>query len=621
MYSFSGGNVLCLNIWGMNSGPYMQALHFSFGVGAFVAPLIAEPFLAQGDFNATNVTEKYELVHFNAESLPNLSDIKNKNDAHQKRNKRQVESEDSENSFSTSTVPSSSLPVNSSQAEPKIHRPISTGEHLSGDPKIADGSSVGKQISKIEQNKQKEKTKDPPKEAEVKPEKVEKENNETLTNETSSLNSETNEKTTTTTTTTTKPPTTTTTTKTTTTTTTTQKPATTLKHDDTIHAILTGNATVVSDPPETQNVTEKKNDSKSTVKKKFNEIIQYVNKMPSMISEFTKVQFSFLIIATFLFIIAVMFMCLCCCTNRTIRSVRNAVHQENYIIHKESKGFRVQILILLFIFYFLYVGMEVTYGGLIMTFSVQYLDWSKAEGTMLTSVFWGAFAIGRGLAIFLAKCLSPAIMLIADLVLSCLALGGLVMALDSNHYILWFCTAMLGIGMASIFPTGITWAERYMRVTGKAAAVFVVGSALGEMALPALTGFLFQSNGPMWLLYIMLGTGIASAVLYIIMQNLATNKGERYERLSRRSSSMNGITADGDMDDIEGEMESVLSDNLSETSSAGGGVVRKKTVLAEENDSLISNGSTHHSKANGTKPTRKKKKRGPFSGKVSYKRI
>ena len=125
----------------------------------------------------------------------------------------------------------------------------------------------------------------------------------------------------------------------------------------------------------------------------------------------------------------------------------------------------------------------------------------------------------------------------------------------------------------------------------------------------------------MWLLYIMLGTGIASAVLYIIMQNLATNKGERYERLSRRSSSMNGITADSDMNDMDGEMESVISDYVSETSSAGGGVVRKKTILTEENDSLISNGSAHHSKTNGTKPTRKKKKRGPFSGKVSYKRI
>ena len=35
----------------------MQALHFSFGVGAFVAPLIAEPFLAPQDWNNTNMTE------------------------------------------------------------------------------------------------------------------------------------------------------------------------------------------------------------------------------------------------------------------------------------------------------------------------------------------------------------------------------------------------------------------------------------------------------------------------------------------------------------------------------------------------------------------------------------
>ena len=450
------------------------------------------------------------------------------------------------------------------------------------------------------------------------PEKVQT-GNETMGNET---NADSNNKETKTTTTSTTTTTTTTTPKpTTTTTTTTQRPSSTMKHDETIHAILTGNYTVVSDPPDTQNVTTKKNDTKSVVKQKINEIIQYVNKMPGMISEFTKVQFSFLIIAAILFITAVMFMCLCCCTNRTVRPTRNQPHGDQYIIHKESKGFRVQILILLFMFYFLYVGMEVTYGGLIMTFSVKYLDWTKAEGTMLTSVFWGAFAVGRGLAIFLAKCVSPVIMLIADLVISCLALGGLVMALDSNHYILWFCTAMLGVGMASIFPTGITWAERYMYITGKATAVFVVGSALGEMALPALTGFLFQSSGPMWLLYIMLGSGILSAVLYIIMQNLASNKGERYERLSRRTSSMNGITPDGDTNDVDLEMESVISDNLSETSSAGGGVVRKKTMLTEESDSLMSNGSAHHSKQNGTKQSRTKKSRRPFSRKVSYKRI
>ena len=43
----TGGNVLCLDIWQGcdDSGPYMHSIHFSFGFGAFVAPLIAQKFL------------------------------------------------------------------------------------------------------------------------------------------------------------------------------------------------------------------------------------------------------------------------------------------------------------------------------------------------------------------------------------------------------------------------------------------------------------------------------------------------------------------------------------------------------------------------------------------------
>ena len=42
----TGGNVLLLNIWeGRDSGPYMHAIHFTFGIGAFLAPLISRPFL------------------------------------------------------------------------------------------------------------------------------------------------------------------------------------------------------------------------------------------------------------------------------------------------------------------------------------------------------------------------------------------------------------------------------------------------------------------------------------------------------------------------------------------------------------------------------------------------
>ena len=42
----TASNMLILNIWeGRDSGPYMHALHFTFGLGAFLAPLIAKPFL------------------------------------------------------------------------------------------------------------------------------------------------------------------------------------------------------------------------------------------------------------------------------------------------------------------------------------------------------------------------------------------------------------------------------------------------------------------------------------------------------------------------------------------------------------------------------------------------
>ncbi|XP_059128936.1 sodium-dependent glucose transporter 1 [Peromyscus eremicus] len=38
----TGGNVLILNLWGDKGAPHMQALHFSFALGAFLAPLLAK---------------------------------------------------------------------------------------------------------------------------------------------------------------------------------------------------------------------------------------------------------------------------------------------------------------------------------------------------------------------------------------------------------------------------------------------------------------------------------------------------------------------------------------------------------------------------------------------------
>ena len=428
----------------------MQTLHFSFGLGAFVAPLVAEPFLSNATFNETLI----ELEHANA----------NAESATQRR-----------------FLASNNVKINAGLSRVKRDETGNgTNATVIKKPKTLDPPPAPPQ----EPAKDKEKDKDM-------------EENETVEKET-----------------------------TTRATTTTQKPTTTTLKTTT-KALVTQAIAVPENDTE-----EDTNENKVTPADKIKDLAM---KAQEAMNNLSKVEFAYLTIALFNFVVSIMFLVLCCCGEKSLKAIRNEDIQPEYIVRKENKGFRVQILIMLFVFYFLYVGMEVTYGAFLMAFCVDYLQWDKTKGVLMTSVFWGSFAIGRGLAIPLAKCLNPPVMLIADLILCCLSLTGLLMGLESNETILWFCTAVLGLGLSSVFPTGITWAERYMHVTGKATAVFVVGSALGEMAMPALVGWLFEVKNPMWLVKILLACALLSVVLYIFMQNLASNMGDRYQRLPRIS--------------------------------------------------------------------------------------
>ena len=53
IYFFSkhylAGNMQLIKIWGDDHGPWMQALHCVFGVGALLGPLVATPFLSPTD--------------------------------------------------------------------------------------------------------------------------------------------------------------------------------------------------------------------------------------------------------------------------------------------------------------------------------------------------------------------------------------------------------------------------------------------------------------------------------------------------------------------------------------------------------------------------------------------
>uniref|UniRef100_A0A8C5NYJ6 Sodium-dependent glucose transporter 1-like n=1 Tax=Jaculus jaculus TaxID=51337 RepID=A0A8C5NYJ6_JACJA len=179
------------------------------------------------------------------------------------------------------------------------------------------------------------------------------------------------------------------------------------------------------------------------------------------------------------------------------------------------------LLCLLFVFFFFYVGAEVTYGSYIFSFATTHVGMEESQAAGLNSVFWGTFAACRGLAIFFARYLQPGAMIVLSNVGSLVSCLFLVL-FDKSPLCLWMASAVYGASMATTFPSGVSWMEQYTTLNGKSTAFILVGAALGLMAIPALSGIL-QGQYPSLplVLYTCLGSTVFTTVLFPVMYKFA----------------------------------------------------------------------------------------------------
>ncbi|XP_067097393.1 sodium-dependent glucose transporter 1 [Osmerus mordax] len=226
---------------------------------------------------------------------------------------------------------------------------------------------------------------------------------------------------------------------------------------------------------------------------------------------------AYVVIGSFLFLVSLLFFFIytCCSPSRDTLQTQAAKPQ----VSKSHNA----LIIMLFWFFFWYVGAEVAYGSFIFTFAKDYAHMEQSQAAGLNSLFWGMFATGRGLAIFFATCMHPGTMILLSL-LGCMLSSLLLTFFNNVQLVLWICTGLYGFSMSTTFPSGISWVEQYTTVTGRSAAVFVVGAALGEMVLPALLGFLLgriTGDHPL-LMYLVLLTSTITSILFPVMYKLAT---------------------------------------------------------------------------------------------------
>ena len=178
---------------------------------------------------------------------------------------------------------------------------------------------------------------------------------------------------------------------------------------------------------------------------------------------------------------------------------------------------------LIVLFFFLYVGSEVSFGGWVFTYAVTLELADKAVAAYLTSAFWGALTVGRLLAIPITARFRPQTVLLSDL-LGCIVSVTLIL-LSNSLLALWLGTLGLGLSMASVFPTMFSFAERRMAITGQVTSWFFVGASLGGMTLPWLIGQRIETAGPIIvMLAILLDLLVAVGILTVLMLQAAAQE-------------------------------------------------------------------------------------------------
>ncbi|XP_067841158.1 sodium-dependent glucose transporter 1 [Heptranchias perlo] len=246
----------------------------------------------------------------------------------------------------------------------------------------------------------------------------------------------------------------------------------------------------------------------------------WVHILKTTVLSFNPFIWTYLIIGSFVFLVSLMFF---------IIYSRSSPNRGKAGVSSQEVPFaryHNAILFLLFFFFFWYVGAEVAYGSYIFTYAKDFVHMEDNQAAGLNSLFWGSFAAARGLAIFFAACLHPGTMILLSLI-GC-TISSLFLTLYNTSLVsLWVGTGIYGASMAATFPSGVSWVKQYTSTTGKSAALFVFGAALGEMVVPALVGFLQGIDAikryPV-LMLTALGTSTMTAILFPVMYKLASSQ-------------------------------------------------------------------------------------------------
>lgn len=160
---------------------------------------------------------------------------------------------------------------------------------------------------------------------------------------------------------------------------------------------------------------------------------------------------------------------------------------------------------------------EAGFGGWIYVVATD-AGFDEGAAARLLSGFWAAFTAGRVLGILAATRMEPKHMLGLDLLGSLISLAVLVAV--PGPVGMWIGTIGLGLALASVFPTALALAGRYVTLTGSVTSRIFVGASVGTTVMPWLIGHSFVLGPQAPMLVLLIDLTLASAVFILIVTRL-----------------------------------------------------------------------------------------------------
>lgn len=152
----------------------------------------------------------------------------------------------------------------------------------------------------------------------------------------------------------------------------------------------------------------------------------------------------------------------------------------------------LSMLILTACLIFLYVGIEMSVGGWLVTLSDQLSVERSVVSLIIGSGFWGALLTGRGLAaIILRRLAEPPVY---GMSLAIALAGSLMLFLAESRVAVAAGGILAGLGLAALYPLTVSILARVTESRARVAGPVMAFGGFGGALLPWLTGRLSQAG-------------------------------------------------------------------------------------------------------------------------------